>query len=229
MAFQGKVLAQKGASISLADTNATLLAKVESDFKAQGVPVLTTVLDVQSRQDVEQWIASTLKEFCRLDCAANIAGIVGKQLGHANLTEVDDDDWNLVMGVNVTGVLNCLRAEMKVISEGGSVVNVSSEKGVRGGAKAGAYCTSKHAVIGMSKCAALEGGPRKVRVNVVAPGGTWTPLMRSVVGDVHPPAQNALQRHGEADEVANLIVWLLGDQSSFITGAVHHVDGGLFC
>ncbi|KAM3414436.1 hypothetical protein BST61_g9601 [Cercospora zeina] len=246
MAFEGKViaitggaqgiglstaqlLAKKGASISLADTNATTLAEVEANFKSQGVPILTTVLDVRNRQQVEEWIESTVKKFGRLDGAANIAGIVGKQIYKANVTEVDDDDWNLVMGINVTGVLHCLRAELKHISEGGSVVNVSSEKGSRGHAKAAAYSTSKHAVIGLSRCAALEGAARQVRVNTVAPGGTLTPMMLNVVKDNMPPAPNPLQRHGQPEEVANAIVWLLGSESSFITGELHHVDGGLFC
>lgn len=101
-----KILAGRGASVSLADANSTTLAEVEKEFKANGWPILVTVVDVRKSDQVNDWIAATVEKFGRLDGAANIAGTVGKQWGTAPITEVEDDDFALVMAVNVTGTLS---------------------------------------------------------------------------------------------------------------------------
>ena len=241
-----RILASRGASLSLADSNSATLAEVEQEFKAKSWPVLVETVDVRSRENVDSWINTTVKKFGRLDGAANIAGTVGRQIFRAPVVDIDDNDWDLVLGVNVTGnstriipgmtwlnppsgTMNCLRAELKHLVDGGSIVNISSTHGSKGDAGCSAYVTSKHAVIGLTKCAAKEYGARGIRVNTVAPGGTKTPLMTSVVGDAPPPATSALKRYGEPAEIGQLIAWLLCPESSFITGELYRCDGGEFC
>lgn len=125
--------------------------------------------------------------------------------------------------------MSCLRAQLAHIVDFGSIVNISSVAGSKGIANGSAYVTSKHAVLGLTKCAALEVGGRGIRVNTVAPGAIQTQLMKGVVGDEPPPATVALKRHGHAEEVAPLIAWLLSDESKFATGELYRVDGGDFC
>jgi NAD(P)-dependent dehydrogenase (short-subunit alcohol dehydrogenase family) len=100
-----RTLASRGASLSLADANPARLSEVEQEFKANDIPVLVSVVDVRKGGEVNDWIAATIDKFGRLDGAANIAGTVGKQWGTAPVADIDDDDWNLVMGVNVTGTM----------------------------------------------------------------------------------------------------------------------------
>jgi NAD(P)-dependent dehydrogenase (short-subunit alcohol dehydrogenase family) len=125
--------------------------------------------------------------------------------------------------------MNSMRAELKHLADGGSIVNISSQDGSRGEARCSAYCTSKHAVIGLTRCAAREYGHRGIRVNTVGPGPTRTPLFDSVVQGNPPPATNALQRFGEPNDIAYAIAWLLGPESKFATGELFRVDGGEFC
>ncbi len=124
--------------------------------------------------------------------------------------------------------MNCLRAELRHIVDGGSIVNISSTQGSRGGAGCTAYVTSKHAVIGLTKCAARDFGSRGIRVNTVSPGSTMTPLLAAVVQGNLPPATSVLGRYGQPDEVAFLITWLLGPESKWVTGELYRVDGGEF-
>lgn len=122
-----------------------------------------------------------------------------------------------------------MRAELRHLADGGSIVNISSINGTRGGACTAAYTTSKHAVIGLARCAAREYGSRGIRVNTVAPGSTVTPLLENVVQGNPPPPTAVLGRFAKPEEIASAIVWLLGPESSFVTGEVYRVDGGEFC
>lgn len=100
-----RILASRGATLALADVNANALADVEREFKANSWPVTTTTLDVRSPVDVEKWVADIVTKFGKLDGAANVVGVIGKQWGRAAVHEIEDDDWNFVLGVNVTGEL----------------------------------------------------------------------------------------------------------------------------
>ncbi|UPK92243.1 hypothetical protein LCI18_003178 [Fusarium solani-melongenae] len=224
-----RVLASRGASVSLADNNQATLEEVEKEFRGKNWPVITAVIDVRNGKQVDGWITKTVQEFGRLDGAANIAGVIGKQFGKALVADIDDDDWELVMGINVTGTMNSLRAELRHLADGGSIVNVASNLGSRGEARASAYATSKHAVIGLTKCAAREYGSRGIRVNTVAPGPTRTPLFDNVVQGNPPPPDSVLGRYGKPEEIAFAIAWLLGPESTNTTGELFRIDGGEFC
>ncbi|CAG9996246.1 unnamed protein product [Clonostachys byssicola] len=223
-----RVLASRGASVTVADSNPTTLADMEKEFARKGWPIHTVAVDVRQPEMVNNWIDSSVQKFGHLDGAVNAAGTVGRLYGQRPLGEQDDDDWNLVMGVNLNGMMYSLRAELRHLSDGGSIVNISSNQGCRGGPGCAAYSTSKHAVIGLTKCAAHDYGARGIRVNTVAPGGTHGPLMKSVVGDVPPPSPNVLRKYAKPEEIASMIVWLLGPESTHCSGELFRVDGGDF-
>jgi len=164
-----RLFASKGAKLSLADVQEKPLKELEAELQQPGAQVMTQVVDVRDRKAVEAWIAATVEKFGKLDGAANLAGVIGKQANVGTIDELDDDDWDFVMGVNVVGLRNCLRAQVPHFNEGASIVNAASILGVIGATKNLAYCASKHAVVGMTRAAAKELGPKKIRVNCICP------------------------------------------------------------
>jgi NAD(P)-dependent dehydrogenase (short-subunit alcohol dehydrogenase family) len=123
-----KLLSEKGATVCIADVNAEALADAEQYFLSREpkVPFISNVLDISSKDQVERWIAGIKVQFGRLDAAANIAGVVGKDHGKKAVSELDDDEWDMIIGVNLTGTMYCLRAELQHISPKGSIVNMAS-------------------------------------------------------------------------------------------------------
>jgi NAD(P)-dependent dehydrogenase (short-subunit alcohol dehydrogenase family) len=123
-----KLLSAKGATVCIADVDAKALADAEKYFlsKEPSASFLASVVDVSNRNQVEQWINEIMAQFGRLDAAANIAGVVGKDHGKKTVAELDDDEWNKIIGVNLTGTMYCLRAELQCISPKGSIVNMAS-------------------------------------------------------------------------------------------------------
>ena len=158
----------RGASISIADVDQAALDKATEIFKGSN-RVLITKLDVTDRKAVDSWIGSTIQKFGKLDGAANCAGIIGKHHGIRSVSELEDEQWDLIMAVNLTGMMYCLRAELQHIQDSGSIVCISSIQGMQGFAKHAAYSASKHGVVGLVRSAAKEVGERHVRVNAVTP------------------------------------------------------------
>ncbi|PGH20756.1 hypothetical protein AJ80_03516 [Polytolypa hystricis UAMH7299] len=234
-AATAKLLGSRGATLSLADVQEALLNKVAEEIRSEsGVQVLTTVLDVRKTPEVDGWISETVKKFGKLDGAANLAGVVGKSIGLGGIADTDEDEWDFIIAVNLTGLMHCMRAQMKVIQDGGSIVNAASIAGLMGRAYNGPYAASKHGVIGLTKSAAKEIGARGVRVNCFAPGRIQTPMLAaSGVTDSKAITAEAdlvsLGRNGRPEEVATLIAFLLGEDSTYISGATYGVDGGWFC
>jgi NAD(P)-dependent dehydrogenase (short-subunit alcohol dehydrogenase family) len=230
-------LAERGAKLSLADINAEPLQKIAEEIKAaHNVEVIYFKVDVRNVDDVAAWINGTVKTFGRLDGAANLAGVIGKTIGINGVADCDEDDWDLNVSVNMTGVMHCMRAQMKAISDGGSIVNAASIAGQIGRPLAASYAASKHGVIGLTKSAAKEIGKRGVRVNSVAPGPISTPMNMAAqkisaknLGKESEASRIALGRFGKPEEVAALVAFLLGNESGFITGATYSIDGGWFC
>ena len=164
-----QILHARGASIGIGDIDQAALDNAAKTFQTDTDRVLLTQLDVSKRASVESWISSIVSKFGKLDGAANCAGVIGKHHGTRKLEDLEDEQWDLIIGVNLTGMMYCMRAELAAIKGPGSVVCVSSVQGTMGFAKHAAYAASKHGILGMVRSAAKEVGERDVRVNAVNP------------------------------------------------------------
>ncbi|KAF2667957.1 NAD(P)-binding protein [Microthyrium microscopicum] len=227
-----RLLASTGAKVSMADVQEGPLKEAAAEIEKAGGTVMATVVDVRNRQQVESWIKATAEKFGKLDGAANLAGVIGKGINMTPIQDIDDDDWDFVMGVNTKGLLNCMRAQVPYFNDNGSIVNAASVSGVIGSPRNASYVASKHAVVGLTKVVAKELGPRQIRCNCFCPGLIDTPMARqsaAIRGSKMPTDHMALRRQGEASEVANLIEFLLSSKSSFITGTTQMIDGGWVC
>jgi len=222
--------AREGAKIVVSDVNAALGEETVSLIQTQGGGALFVACDVSKSADVRDLIAEIKASYGRLDGAFNNAGVGGvMRLTH----EQDEADWDALMGVNLKGVWLSLKYEIPLLLEtgGGAIVNMASVAGLQGFANAIAYSASKHGVIGVTRTAALEYAARGIRVNAVCPGFTDTPMVRDMV-QYFPQTQrmvtgNPMRRMGEPNEIAEVVVWLLSDKSSFMTGQAVAIDGGL--
>ena len=186
--------------------------------------------DVTRVSDVEAMIAAVIDRYGRLDCAHNNAGIEGSFGPTADCTE---ENWDRIFAVNVRGVWLCMKAEIPCMlaQGGGCIVNTASVAGLVGARGYPGYVASKHAVIGLTKAAALEYARDGIRVNAVCPGFIQTDMVqRMTAGDADAETQLAsrhpIGRMGTAEEVAETVVWLISDASSFVTGHSLIVDGG---
>lgn len=165
-----KLLASRGATVSIADVQESALAEAKAAIVAENkdAKVLTYALDVSKSETVTAWIEKTAETFGKLDGAANIAGVF-RALADNSIENEKDDHWNFMLGVNLTGVMNCMRAQVPHLNTPGSIVNASSILGLEGAAGRAGYCASKHGVIGLTRAVAKDVGRRGIRVNCFAP------------------------------------------------------------
>ncbi|KAE8377375.1 hypothetical protein BDV26DRAFT_263700 [Aspergillus bertholletiae] len=220
-----KLLASRGAVISLADINEAAV-KAATESLTGSDKHMYTVIDVRSSQSVDAWIQSTVEKLGKLDGAVNMAGVITPA---KPITEETDDAWDFNFAVNARGVFFCLRAQLKAMTDGGSIVSAASVFGQMGSPGVAPYCASKAAVIGLTRTAAKE-NPH-IRVNCVAPGSVNTPMSQGEdPEDVKRGLQATVQkRRAEASEIATVIVHLLSNEASFVTGTVYNIDGGWLC
>lgn len=129
-----KILLGRGATVCISDIDPEAISSAEKYFETKGFSTTAkaTKLDVTKRADVDAWIEGIANDFGKLDGAANVAGIIGKCHGRDAVVDIDDDDWNQILSVNLTGLMYCLRAELRRVVDGGSIVNVSSIHGTKG-------------------------------------------------------------------------------------------------
>lgn len=224
-------LAREGARLAVVDANADAAGSVAAAVRETGASAIAVVADVVDPAQAAGAVEKTLAGFGRIDGLYNGAGVAGPTRA---FHETDDAAWRKVMDVNVLGSVNFIRAVAPVMigQRGGAIVNVSSGAGLRAtDAGHAPYVTSKHAVIGMTKAAAVEYARHGIRVNAIAPGPTATEMVRKYVADnpgvdEHLRKRILLGRLGEPDEIARMALFLFSDAASFCTGAVYEVNGG---
>lgn len=245
--LDGKVGLVTGGTSGIGRQTAVLFAKagakvvVAGRREAQGTETIEMILaaggdalfvrsDVSKAAEVETLIQRVVERFGRLDIAFNNAGIEGVQ---APIVIQSEEDWDQTIAINLKGVWLCLKYEIRqMLKQGGSgaIVNMASTIGLIGTAGAAAYSASKHGVIGLTKTAALENAKSGIRINAVCPGFTETPMadrifrapaIRKYVVDCHP-----IGRFGRPAEIAEAVVWMCSDRSSFMTGQSLVLDGG---
>ncbi len=185
-------------------------------------------LDVSSEPEVEAAVASAVSGWGRLDCAVNCAGITGAS---GTLDAIDLEGWNATLAVNLTGVFLCMKHEIAAMTRGGggAIVNISSGAGLIAVPGLGPYCATKHAVLGLTKTAAVENARTGVRVNAVCPGSIDTPMLRASIEKLPGMEKMVLAsqpggRFGRPEEIAEAAVWLCSDRASFVSGESMLVD-----
>lgn len=222
--------AREGAQVVISDVFEAGAEETLAAIKACGRNGRFVKTDVTKADQVERLIKEIIGSYGRLDCAHNNAGITGP----AFLTgQYPEEEWNSVIRINLTGIWLCMRYELEeMVARGkGAIVNTSSGAGLRGLSYQCAYSASKHAIIGLSKTAAVEYAKKGIRVNVLCPGFIDTGLTKQVVAkkahlEEKYKALIPAGRFGNEEEVAESVVWLFSDASSYVTGHTLVIDGG---
>jgi NAD(P)-dependent dehydrogenase (short-subunit alcohol dehydrogenase family) len=227
-----RLFLEEGAQVMLVDLSEKQLIETVSSLKSKEVAFVAA--DVSSREDTEHYTAETLRHFGKIDILFSNAGIEGVTMPIENYP---DEMYQKVMDVNVKGVWLGCAVVIPKMTDGGSVMITSSVAGLQGFAHMGAYIASKHAVQGLMRVAAIENAPRGIRVNTINPGPVNNRMMRSIEVGFSPEkpeetqkgfeANIPLGRYAENEEVAQLALFLASDDSKYITGVKHVIDGGM--
>lgn len=220
-------LAQKGAKICIVDISEKKGLETVELCKEDRAEVIFVQADVGKVDQVKNYVAETLKAFGQIDMFFNNAGISGSGVRTLECSEEEFDD---IVKVNLNGAFYGLKyvATEMLKTGGGSIVNTASLGGVVGLPTLGVYSATKHAIIGLTKTIAGEYGRENIRINAIAPGTNETPMVTAFPADAIAAMADAVPmgRLGQPDEVADVVVFLLSDQASYIHGAVLSIDGG---
>lgn len=219
--------ASEGARVAILDRTEDGLRDTADAIRNAGGEVLVIACDVSKPEQVEAAVARTVETFGRLDVAFNNAGVENKA---APVAEIELDEWDRILDINLRGTFICMKHELaQMVRQGsGVVINTSSGAGVRGVAGGAAYAASKHAIIGLTKSAALDYAKLNIRVNAILPGNIETPMMdRFTGGDIQKAIDlEPVGRLGKPEEIADAVLWMSADLGAFVTGAAISVDGG---
>lgn len=236
----GKLLARelgvRGARVVIGDINAAALDKVAADLEAEGVIAVARRCDVSSEADCKALVDTALERFGRLDMAINNAGIAH---GFIPVHELTGELLDQQINVNVKGVMYGMKYQIPALLKagGGAIVNTSSMAGLGAAPKIGAYAAAKHAVLGLTRTAAVEYGRKNVRVNAVCPYYTHTPMVDDGAGLgggdnaeqtlAMMAAGSPMKRLGQPEEIVTVMLMLLSPANTFMNGQALAVDGGV--
>ncbi len=224
-------MATEGANVVIADINEHGATEAVKNIIAQGGKASYIHCDVAQAEDCKKAIDHAICTYKKLDYAINNAGVGGE----SNLVaDYSLEGWQKIMDINLNSVFYCMKYEITAMLQtgGGSIVNMSSILGHVGFASSSGYVSAKHALLGLTKNAAIEYALKNIRVNAICPGFIETPLLTNAgiqdgnelynyIASLHP-----MKRMGKAEEVASASLWLLSDEASFVTGTHLLVDGG---
>lgn len=221
------LFAKEGADIAICDVNAETLAATQKEIEALGRGAVTGVVDVTKSDQVDGFVQKTLDKFKKIDILVNNAGITKDGL----LVRMSENDWDAVLAVNLKGAFNCTKAISKIMMKqrDGRIVNMASIIGIMGNAGQANYAASKGGLIAFTKSVAKELASRNVRANAIAPGFIQTDMTAKLPDDVKGVMLKLipLGKFGTVQDIANLALFLVSDESSYITGQVIQVDGGM--
>jgi len=230
--------AREGASVVIASRGEARGAAVLGELRALGAAAEFVRTDVSQANEVEALIARTLERFGRMDIAVNNAAAIDVGV-FKPLADYDESEFDAHIGANLKSVWLCMKQEIAhmIAQGGGAIVNTSSVTGLGGAPHSAFYAAAKAAVIALSKTAALEYAPLRVRVNALVPGAFRTPMLDQVLEKMSPgDPVSAEQRYnkriplgriGRPEEAADVVLWLCSDQATYVTGQAIVVDGGL--
>lgn len=223
------LFAKEGAKVVVSDIAEDGGRKTVQEIEAIGGEALFIKADTSRPEDHKVLIKKTIDAFGKLDIAVNNAGIGGPLVP---VGEYPIDGWDKVIGINLSGVFYGMNQQIPAMldSGGGSVINIASILGSAGTPSAAGYVAAKHGVVGLTKASALDYADKNIRINAIGPGYVYTKLVNEetmgkegieALEKMHP-----MGRLGEANEIAEMVLWLASDKSSFVTGSYYPVDGG---
>jgi NAD(P)-dependent dehydrogenase (short-subunit alcohol dehydrogenase family) len=227
-----RLLAAEGAAVVLADLDVAGAEETAAEIRAAGGKAVAVRCDVATSADCRAAVATAVSEFGGLDILVNSAGIIRR----ADVVETTEEEWDRVMAVNVGSVFLTGKHAVPVMAagSGGSIVNIGSGWGLKGGDQAVSYCASKGAVVNLTRAMAIDHGPQGIRVNCICPGDTDTEMLRSEARQLgleegaflEESADRPLKRLGTPQDIAQAVLYFSSDSSAWVTGSILVVDGG---
>ncbi|MBV8864003.1 MAG: SDR family oxidoreductase [Acidobacteriaceae bacterium] len=223
-------LAEAGASVALVDVNAEAVHSATNELTSRSHRAIAIRCNVADESEVAAVVQQTISTFGQLDIAFNNAG----QVSVSETADALAEDFDRVIAINLRGVWNCMKHELRHMRERGSsgvIINCSSQIGLIGTPGLGAYTASKHGVIGLTSSAALEYASRGIRISAVCPGSTDTPMVQNALAN-EPETMKAVMKEipagrlGKAEEIASAVLWLCSPGAAFMVGQAIVPDGG---
>jgi 3-oxoacyl-[acyl-carrier protein] reductase len=222
------LLARNGADIVISDINLEKAKETAKEIEAIGQKAMAIGTDVANLGNAEQMVQSVVEHFGRIDILVNNAGITRDKL----LLRMTEEDWDAVIDINLKGTFHCTKAVIKFMSKQryGKIVNIASVVGEMGNAGQANYAASKAGVIGFTKTIAKEFAQRGININAIAPGYIQTPMTEALPEKVKEELKRLIpmERLGQPEDVAEAVLFLISDASSYITGQVLNVNGGIY-